>query len=41
MPNLILNALQVNIRAFPLPEPEADGALLGIPMDALEGLVWQ
>lgn len=41
MPKLILHALQVNIRAGRLPEPEANGQrYLKFPLDALEGAVW-
>lgn len=41
MPKLILHALQVNIRAGRLPEPEANGQrYLRFPLDALEGAVW-
>lgn len=41
MPKLILAALQVNIRAGRLPEPEADGRrYLKIPLDALAGAPW-
>lgn len=42
MPKLILHALQVNIRGGRLPEPEANGTrYLKIPLDALEGAVWE
>lgn len=41
MPKLILAALQVNIRAGRLPEPEAEGRrYLKIPLDALAGAPW-
>jgi glyoxylase-like metal-dependent hydrolase (beta-lactamase superfamily II) len=41
MPNLILHALQVNLRGGRLPEPENDGRrYLKIPIDALPGAVW-
>lgn len=41
MPRLILHALQVNIRAGRLPEPEADGRrYLRFPIDALPGAAW-
>lgn len=41
MPKLILHALQVNIRAGHLPEPEANGRrYLKFPLDALEGATW-
>jgi len=41
MPRLILHALQVNIRGGRLPAPEANGRrYLRIPLDALEGAVW-
>ena len=41
MPNLILHALQVNIRGGRLPEPESNGKrYLKIPLDALEGAQW-
>lgn len=42
MPNLILHALQVNIRGGALPEPESNGRrYLKIPLDALEGAAWE
>lgn len=42
MPVLILQALQVNIRAGRLPEPEANGRrYLKIPLDALSGAAWE
>ena len=42
MPNLILHALQVNIRGGRLPEPEGNGKrYLKIPLDALEGAAWE
>ena len=42
MPKLILAALQVNIRAGRLPEPEAEGRrYLKIPLDALAGAPWE
>ena len=42
MPKLILHALQVNIRAGRLPEPEANGArYLKFPLNALEGVAWE
>jgi glyoxylase-like metal-dependent hydrolase (beta-lactamase superfamily II) len=41
MPKLILSALQVNINAGRLPEPEGNGTrYLKIPLDALENAVW-
>ena len=41
MPNLILHALQVNIRGGRLPEPESNGRrYLKIPLGALEGAAW-
>lgn len=41
MPKLILHALQVNIAAGRLPEPEANGRhYLKIPLDALSGARW-
>jgi len=41
MPNLILHALQVNIRGGRLPEPEHNGRrYLRVPLDALEGAAW-
>jgi len=41
MPKLILHALQVNLQAGRLPEPEADGRrYLKFPLDALPGAVW-
>jgi glyoxylase-like metal-dependent hydrolase (beta-lactamase superfamily II) len=41
MPKLILHALQVNIAAGRLPEPEANGRrYLRIPLDALPGAKW-
>jgi uncharacterized protein (TIGR01244 family) len=41
MPKLILHALQVNIRAGQLPEPEANGKrYLKIPLDALGDVPW-
>lgn len=41
MPNLILHALQVNIRGGRLPEPEGDGRrYLKIPLDALQNAAW-
>jgi len=41
MPKLILHALQVNIQAGRLPEPEANGMrYLKFPLDALQGAVW-
>ncbi|UCI06795.1 bifunctional sulfur transferase/dioxygenase Blh [Mesorhizobium sp. B1-1-8] len=41
MPKLILHALQVNIQAGRLPEPEANGRrYLKFPLDALEGAAW-
>lgn len=41
MPKLILHALQVNVRAGRLPEPEANGKrYLKFPLDALEGVAW-
>ena len=41
MPKLILPALQVNIRAGKLPEPEADGRrYLKIPLNALAAAPW-
>lgn len=41
MPKLILPALQVNIRAGRLPEPESDGrSYLKMPLDAFPGAVW-
>lgn len=42
MPKLILHALQVNIRAGRLPEPEANGRrYLKFPLDALQGAAWE
>jgi glyoxylase-like metal-dependent hydrolase (beta-lactamase superfamily II) len=42
MPNLILHALQVNIRGGRLPEPEANGrCYLKFPLNALEGAAWE
>ena len=42
MPKLILHALQVNIRAGRLPEPEANGKrYLKFPLDAFEGAAWE
>jgi len=41
MPKLILHALQVNINAGRLPEPEENGRrYLKFPIDALKGAVW-
>jgi glyoxylase-like metal-dependent hydrolase (beta-lactamase superfamily II) len=41
MPNLILLALQVNIRGGRLPEPEANGRrYLKVPLGALPGAAW-
>ncbi|TCU30751.1 uncharacterized protein (TIGR01244 family) [Rhizobium azibense] len=41
MPKLILHALQVNVRAGRLPEPEANGKrYLKFPLDALKGAAW-
>ena len=41
MPKLILSALQVNINAGRLPEPESNGTrYLTIPLNALENAVW-
>ncbi|MBD9541473.1 MBL fold metallo-hydrolase [Ensifer sp. ENS04] len=41
MPNLILHALQVNIRGGRLPEPEVDGrSYLKIPLNALPEASW-
>ncbi|MEP6563514.1 MAG: bifunctional sulfur transferase/dioxygenase Blh [Mesorhizobium sp.] len=41
MPKLILHALQVNIQAGRLPEPEANGKrYLKFPLDTLEGAAW-
>lgn len=41
MPKLLLHALQVNMRAGRLPEPEEDGRrYLKFPLDALEGATW-
>ncbi|QRM53214.1 bifunctional sulfur transferase/dioxygenase Blh [Sinorhizobium sp. BG8] len=41
MPKLILHALQVNVRAGRLPEPEANGKrYLKFPLDALDGAAW-
>jgi glyoxylase-like metal-dependent hydrolase (beta-lactamase superfamily II) len=41
MPNLILHALQVNINAGRLPEPEANGTrYLKLPLNALNGAAW-
>lgn len=41
MPNLILHALQVNIRGGRLPEPESNRRrYLKIPLDALENAAW-
>jgi glyoxylase-like metal-dependent hydrolase (beta-lactamase superfamily II) len=42
MPRLILQSLQVNIRAGRLPEPESNGKrYLKLPLDALPGAVWE
>jgi glyoxylase-like metal-dependent hydrolase (beta-lactamase superfamily II) len=42
MPNLMLYALQVNIRGGRLPEPEADGRrYLKVPIDALPDAAWE
>jgi len=41
MPKLLLHALQVNMRAGRLPDPEDDGRrYLKFPLDALEGATW-
>lgn len=41
MPKLILHALQVNLRAGRLPEPEGNGRrYLKFPLDALDGAAW-
>jgi glyoxylase-like metal-dependent hydrolase (beta-lactamase superfamily II) len=41
MPNLMLLALQVNVRGGRLPEPEANGRrYLKVPIDALPGAAW-
>jgi uncharacterized protein (TIGR01244 family) len=41
MPKLILHALQVNIRAGQLPEPEADGhRFLKLPLDRFNDVPW-
>ena len=41
MPKLILAALQVNINAGRLPEPESNGTrYLKIPLNALDNVVW-
>ncbi|QND64606.1 TIGR01244 family phosphatase [Mesorhizobium loti] len=41
MPKLILHALQINIQAGRLPEPEANGKrYLKFPLDALQGAAW-
>jgi glyoxylase-like metal-dependent hydrolase (beta-lactamase superfamily II) len=41
MPKLILSALQVNLRAGRLPDPEANGCrYLKIPLDAFPGVAW-
>jgi len=41
IPNLMLLALQVNIRGGRLPEPEANGRrYLKVPLDALPGAAW-
>jgi uncharacterized protein (TIGR01244 family) len=41
MPKLILHALQINIQAGRLPEPEANGKrYLKFPLNALEGAAW-
>ncbi len=41
MPRLILHALQVNINAGRLPEPEANGRrYLKIPLDLLPDAKW-
>ena len=41
MPKLILSALQVNINAGRLPEPEGNGTrYLKIPLGVLENAVW-
>ncbi|SCW87702.1 TIGR01244 family protein [Rhizobium mongolense subsp. loessense] len=41
MPKLILHALQVNVRAGRLPEPESNGKrYLKLPLDALNGAAW-
>jgi uncharacterized protein (TIGR01244 family) len=41
MPRLILHALQINVQAGRLPEPEANGRrYLKFPLNALEGAVW-
>ena len=41
MPKLILHALQININAGRLPEPEANGTrYLKLPLNALRGAVW-
>ncbi len=42
MPKLILHALQVNMNAGRLPEPEANGKrYLKFPLDALSGAAWE
>ena len=42
IPNLMLLALQVNIRGGRLPEPEANGRrYLKVPIDALPGAAWE
>ena len=42
MPKLILHSLQINTRGGQLPEPEVNGRrYLKIPLDALEGAVWE
>jgi hypothetical protein len=42
MPQLLLHALQVNIRGGRLPEPESNGRrYLKIPLDALQGAAWE
>ena len=41
MPRLILHALQVNVNAGRLPDPDADGRRhLRFPLDALPGAIW-
>lgn len=41
MPELILHALQINLRAGRLPEPDSNGKrYLKFPLDALEGAAW-
>ena len=41
MPKLILHALQINVRAGRLPEPEGNGKrYLKFPLDALAGAAW-